>query len=113
MSTSSYDSVFGFRPSRLTIAPGATLASFITNIDGQNSLTLKYLSGGTLEIIGATNINGVQSTIAAADLAALSGTGYLIAANESLTFDGAPRFYLSATSATTIVQILRGMGQGF
>lgn len=113
MSTTSYDSVYGFQPSRLTIGSGATLATWVTNVAGQNSLTLKYISGGTLEIIGATSINGVQTTIALTDLAALSGNGYLIAANESLSFDGAPRFYLSATGATTIVQILRGMGQGF
>jgi hypothetical protein len=113
MSTTSYDSVFGFRTSRLTIPPGASQAVFVDGIAGQNTLVIKYFSGGTLEILGATIVNGVQTTLAPLDLAGLNGTGYLMTAAETLIFQGDPRFYLSATSATTVVMVLRGMGQGF
>jgi len=112
MSTSSYDSVFGLRTERLTVPVGATLALFVEGIDDQNSLTMQYLSGGTLEIIGATyNTGTFQTTLPVTSLATLSGTGYLVPTSIAITFDGAPRFYLSATSATTIVQIIRGIGQ--
>lgn len=99
--------IFGLVGGRATIAPGATLALFMSPIAGQAAWTVKYLSGGTLEILGAT-LPSAGATISAADLVALSGTGYLMGTTEALSLDGPASFYLSALSATTMVTFLRG-----
>lgn len=112
MSTSSYDSVFNVQAGRITIPVGATVAVLFAGdtVKGCNSTILKYVSGGTLEIIGMTT-QIVGQTLTAAQLATLSGTGYLVGGTEVLQFSGPVQFYLSATGATTVVTFLRGLTQ--
>lgn len=124
---SSSDDIFSLATSRVTVPVGATLAAFVDILPGEISCTVKYLSGGTLEILqcstGASLVSGGSqlfsapnfmsgSTQTVAMLAALSGTGYLMGTSEVLNFDGAPRFYLSSTGATTIVTLIRGLRAG-
>lgn len=121
---SSNDGIFGVLPSRITVGSGATIAYFMDVCSGERSLTLKYLSGGTLEILEATvqavynasysvqGITIVGTTLPASQLAAINGTGYLMGTTEILTFSGSPRMYLSATGATTFLTAIIGKGQG-
>lgn len=93
---------------------------------GQQAITVKYLSGGTLEILpaslGMSFVPGTStysapyfsagSTQTAAMLAALSGTGYLMGTSEALNITGPARFYLSATGATVVTTVIRGLSAG-
>ena len=103
--------IFGLAGGRLHIPVGATLATLMEPIAGQISWVVKYLSGGTLEILGAT-LPTAGSTLSAGDLSTLSGTGYLMGTSEALSIDGPARFYLSSTSATTVITVLRGKTSG-
>lgn len=110
MSTSSSDSVHTLGVTRITIAPGSTQAVFIDINALENNFLFKYQSGGTLEILGATGSLG--STLTAGQLATANQTGYLMGTTEVLSIGGPCRFYLSATSATTLVHMLRGRSAG-
>ncbi len=68
--------------------------------------TLKYVSGGTLYVVGS-------SQQAAAVSGGLTLTGYLVGTSEVLSFNGPGIFYLYALSATTIVHSLQGFSQGY
>ena len=119
---SSFDDIFSLQPGRITVPVGATLAVFVDVISGEKALLLKYVSGGTLEILsvtsGASTFYGgsgffiAGSTQTPAMLAAMSGTGYVFTAGEVLSIDGPCRMYLSSTGATTIVHTLQGKAQG-
>lgn len=118
--------IYSLATSRPIVLPGATQALFIDILPGQLYTQVKNIGNtGSLEILqcstGASLIPGIStvnvaftagSTQTAAMLAALSGTGYLMAANEVLTFQGPCRFYLSAPGATCQVAIIKGLGAG-
>lgn len=120
MSTTSSDSIVDLLTSRVNIAPGSTQAFFLDVIPGQVTTTVKYISGGTLEIIGCTTNAGindpskiaVSTTFSVADLGALNGTGYLMGTTEILSVDGPIRVYLSSTGATTTVCLIKGRASG-
>lgn len=108
MSRSS-ENIMGFGSSQLIVAPGATNALLVFPAAGQNYTRLKYGSGGSLEIIGVPD--GV--TLTAAQLVSASGNHYLVGTTEVIDIPkSAPRFYLSALSATTIVFYLEGRSSG-
>ena len=123
---SSAEDIYSLFPARVTVPPGATQAVFVDVLAGQKAITIKYLSGGTLEILpatlgasfsaGASTVNQNfffhGSTHTAAALALLNGTGYLMGTNEILNISGPCRFYLSATGATTLLTTLRGLNAG-
>lgn len=124
---SSSDDLFALFGARYTIGSTSANALFVDILPGQKSITVKYLSGGTLEILPASTgmslVGGGSqsfwspnftsgSTQTLAMLQALSGTGYLMGTSEVLNFDGAPRFYLSAIGATTFVTVIRACGAG-
>ena len=101
----------------MAIPVGATLAVFITPDAKLVNLTIKYLSGGTLELLscGYTEpVLGLKigTTQTPAALASLSGSGYLMGGSEVLSFSGHPSFYLSSTGATSIVCAIYAKGQG-
>lgn len=104
MATSSFDSVYSFGSTKIAVPVGATLALLITANAFQSAITLKYFSGGTLELIGCPQ----GTTLTAQNLSDASGQHYLFATNETLNIGGPARFYLSSTSATTVVMALRG-----
>jgi hypothetical protein len=118
---------YSLNTTRTFIGVGATLALFVDVQPGQIATTVKYMNGGTLEILpptlGMSFVPGVStvnqgiflggSTQSLAMLAALSGTGYLMGSSEVLSFNGPTRFYLSALGATTLVCVIRHFGAGF
>lgn len=103
--SSSSDAIFGVIASQVPVGSGATHAVFVDISPRQGALTLKLLSGSTLEIHGALN----GSTMAGASLAPLIGTGYFLGTSEVLNIDGPARFYLMSTGATAIVCMLKGL----
>lgn len=107
MSTSSTDSIFSVGTTQIAIPPGATLAVLIAGVAGQNSLLLKYGSGGTLYAMGV----GDGATLTANQLA-LAPAHYLVGTSETLSFDGPARLYLASLSATTLVYGIYGRSQG-
>lgn len=109
MSTSSNDGVYGLGTTAITVGLGATLAVYVSEIAGENSILIKYGAGGTLWLIG-TGASG--ATLALTDLAANFGSHYLVGTSEALSFDGPCRFYLAAVGATTTVYKMIGKTQG-
>lgn len=125
--SSSSDDIFALLTSRVVVPIGATASVFMDILPGEKSMTIKYLSGGTLEILpaytglsltpGGTQLFGSLpftsgGTQTGAMLLALSGTGYLMGSSEVLNFDGAPRFYLSSLGATSVVAVIRACAAG-
>lgn len=109
----SSNDVFSVAGGRHNIGVGATVAAFFQPIEGQVSWLIKNLSGGTLEIFGATmTVQGVGTTLPASDLVSLSGTGYLMGAAETLAIGGPACFYLSSLGATSVLTVLRGKTAG-
>lgn len=127
MSTSSQN-IFSLATSRPVVPPGATASLFVDVLPGQLWTQVKNIGNtGSLEVlqcstglslpIGFTQSYSAPyfssgSTQTQAMLIALSGTGYLMGANEVLTFAGQPRFYLSAPGASCQVCIIKGLGAG-
>jgi hypothetical protein len=119
MATTSSDSVWTLGTTKIVIPPGATQAVLISPFAGQLSVTLKYSSGGTLEVLpaGLTTLGSPGCFLpiaqAAATLAALSGMGYLLGGSEVLSISGPASFYLSSLNATSIVYAIFTKGQGY
>ena len=89
------DDVFKVDTIRLAVGSSAGYVAGITGGAGVVSIQVKYLSGGTLEILGVTT--------------QASGTGYLLGVSEALTIGGPATFFLSSTGATSVVAILRSI----
>lgn len=106
---SSNDNIQTLETGKIIIPVGATLAVKVAQIPEQVALTMKYFTGGTLEIIGITA--GPGATYSASQLATLSGNGYLVDSTEVLNYGGPTAFYLSSTGATTTVYYQRGMNK--
>lgn len=94
----SRDDVSGSWSARYAVGLSAPLA--IPAIAGQNAISLKLLSGGTLEIGGATTTNQTWGSL------------YPIAAGEIINIDMSGTFYLWASGATCVAAILRGRTSG-
>lgn len=101
--------VFGVIGEKIVVGPGATLAFLVGATAGQLSSTIKYFSGGSLEIIQAP----VGTTWAGASLVNLQGTGYLMGTSEAVNLSGPVRYYLMATGSTTVCYHIRGLSDGF
>lgn len=102
---SSNDSIFGLGATQVIVPPGATNAVLVLNVPREIANTLKYLSGGSLEIHGT--ING--STMVGASLAPLIGHGYILGTSEAINIAGPARFYLMATGATAVACLIKGL----
>lgn len=101
--------VFGLVPETLFIPLGATSALLLDGDVGQVGSVLNYISGGTLWIMGVTG----GQTLTAAQLASDFNGATLrfnVQSGQAINIDGAPRFYLAATGATVVCQLLRGLG---
>lgn len=95
---------YGVHVTQVIILPTGASALLMNPIDGEISSLIKYVSGGSLEIRHADP--GSTNTITA-------GLGYIMGTNEVLNFDGAVRYYLCATGATTVAYILKGLSMGY
>jgi len=117
MATTSFDSVWSLGATRVIVPIGATLAVFMQPQAGQVSTLLKMFSGGTCEILGpaftqvAFNIF-LGTTMAGGTLAALSGSGYCLSTNETLSLSGPAYYYLSSTGATSVLHAIFGKAEG-
>lgn len=90
-----FDDIFNFRGEKVVI--GASQILGVTLLAGQKWGTLKYASGGSLEI------GGPSLTF---------GQGYLVSASEALSFPMTNTFYLAASGATVVSFLLRGLTNG-
>ena len=109
----------------LIIPAGTTNAIFFQPCQGQNWFWLKWISGGSCEILpcGSTaQPNQLQTmtyvALGAAGLNKIAGTGYQIdttGGTGPTTFQmyGAPYFMIGTQGATAIVHALFGKSSGF
>lgn len=92
------DDIFGSWSKRYTIGTNNILQ--IPAISGQNAITIKLITGGTLEVGGSTLVGQTF------------GDMYFLGANEALSCDMSGTFYLWASGATCTCTILRGRSAG-
>jgi len=90
------DDVESLVGTRLTV--GLSQIIGITVLAGQNSIIVKYYSGGSLEV------GGVSLTW---------GSGYLLDTKEVVNIQSSGTFYLAATGSTVTCMILKGRSSGF
>jgi hypothetical protein len=98
------DSIYGVYPERFNLASGVTL--YIPPLPGQISMTLKYISGGSLSVIGSSFGYGITLPVIASQV-------YTINDNELLNFNTSGGILLIATGSTAIFDVLRGRSAGF
>lgn len=96
--------VYGFTCGSFAVPAGASLAVFVKAAPGEVYSSVKYFSGGSLEIIGASL--GQTFSITA-------GTGYLFGTTEVINIAGAASYFLCATGATVVAYFAKGLSQGF
>lgn len=97
--------VYSFGTTNLAVPPGATAALLVKPFDSQVSMSLKYVSGGSLELFNASQ----NATTAGAAFTGTLATGYLFATTEVLNVTGAPKYYLAATGATAVAALVVGL----
>ena len=112
MATSSFDSIFSLYTQRVTVPLGATNLVLVDGnaIAGANSVLIKMVSGGTLEILGVTT--GVTLSAAAGASAQAAGGGFPMDTSTLIPISGPVRFYMAATGATCVAQLMWGRSQG-
>ena len=88
------------------IPVGITAAILITQESNQISLTMKYLSGGSLVMLGVT----MGVTLGGSSLLSSFSNMlyYPVSQNEVLNIDGPARFYLASLGSTVSIGMLRG-----
>lgn len=95
------DEVFAIFPETLALPPGVT--AVIMPVAYQNSVGLKYISGGSLTLIGATfTVDGIVhgSTYA-------TSKQYLITSSEFFNTNMSGPMYLMATGTTCVAGLVR------
>ena len=111
----------------LIVPAGTTNAVFFQPVQGQNWFWMKWISGGSVEILscgttqapnGSVGQNNIYVALGAAGLNAIAGSGYQIdttGATGPTTFQmyGQPYFMLGTKGATAIVHVLFGKSAGF
>ena len=122
MSTTSADSIWSMGATTLFVPAGTTNALFVQPQQGQIAWYLKWVSGGTCEILpcGFTqpvlNLNiPVAQTVANLNSAAGGGYRLEIGATTGIDFylNGPAFFMLGTKGATASVQALLLKGQGY
>lgn len=73
----------------------------------ETAVSFNLLSGSSLEVVQA-QLSGSST----ASGATAWGTGYLVGTGEVVSVGGPACFYLAATGATAIVQVMYGYGAG-
>lgn len=95
------DDVFQFLPERINVGLSSIIG--VTVWPGQVSVSLKYFTGGTLEV------GGTYAVTAGATVAFTWGKGYVMDTAESLSSNMSGIFYLAATGATVTAMLIRGI----
>jgi len=111
MSTSSYDSVFRTEVGTTIIAAGATNALLFDYRAGWNSLSFKYLQGGSLIIMDCAAL-GSTTTLANLATQFTANQFYLMGTSEVMSFDGPARVFLAAVGTSVQISYIRGISQG-
>jgi hypothetical protein len=99
---SSRNFVYGLYPETFHLPAGVTLA--IPALAGQNAAILKYISGGSLSIVGTTASTGSSYAV---DNRYPMGTG------ETVNLDLSGPQYVVAVGSTCVFSLLRGRSAGF
>lgn len=104
----SYEAVYYIDTSPVFVPPGVTNAVRVSSINVQNSLSLKYGTGGTIVMFGFTH----GTTIAPEAFASLFAAGnfYPLGTTESLSLNGPTSLYIaqSTVAATVAVYAIKG-----
>lgn len=106
---SSADSVFQLQPTNVAVPTGSTMALYYPQQRGNVNTLIKYISGGTLLVLGVTP--GI--TLAGASLvqAFSSNAFYIMGTAEVLSLGGPTSFYLLASGTTAVACVLQGLSQ--
>lgn len=110
------DDVYGFLGNRYVMAPGSILQ--VGPGEGINAISVKMLTGGTLEIGGMTS-GYVGFTALAGSVTNSTSVGqtfgvlYPLSTNEIFSGNFAGKMFLYASGATCVVAITVGQSQGF
>ena len=117
----SVDSVYGFLGGRYIMPAGSILQ--IGPSEGANAITIKLLTGGTLEIggYGTTASIGFTSLVANVTItpSVTAATGqtfgvlYPLSTNEVYSGNFAGKAFLYASGATCVVAVELGRSQGY
>ncbi len=113
----SVEGVYGFIGNRYVLAAGAIVQ--VGPGEGINAVSIKLLSGGTLEIGGfsMTGVGGFSLIAGAADWTGSGGQTfgqcYPISANEIFSGNFSGKMFLYASGATCVVSMSFGRSQGF
>lgn len=113
----SVDSVYGFLGNRYVMPAGSILQ--IGPSEGVNAISVKLLTGGTLEIGGFGASSAIGFTALAGTITNSTSVGqtfgvlYPLGANEVFSGNFTGKGYLYASSATCVVSVVVGRSQGF
>jgi hypothetical protein len=102
MSGSDRDSVYGLYPETLAIPAGATF-HMIRQMPYQTGIVLKYLSGGSIMVVGPSFAAGSTYGIS---------QGYGLGATEILQMPLSGPLYLQAVGTTSVLALLRTYSAG-
>ncbi len=101
---------------QFVVAPGNTLAFFVTPEVGEASHSLSVLSGGSLEIqrppLTYQGYDPGATWLGASLAGFVLGSGQPVAYGAAYNIDGPAKYYLMATGATTTVVKLISYTQG-
>lgn len=107
MAFSSDKKIESFGVTQIAVAANQILPLNLNAYPGAISSWIQYKSGGSLEIYGAT----YGQSIAANTGGSYLGQGFLLSTTP-IPVDGSPFFYLMATGATSVAQVLVGKSSG-
>ncbi len=99
----SREDVFGLYPETLAVGAGVTCA--ISTMPGQNACILKWVSGGTLVVIGASLSTGSTFAI---------NNQYIVGTSEILNLAAlSGKIFITAVGSTMVCSLIRGRSEGF
>lgn len=106
------DDVFAVFPETITMPAGTTIA--INPIQGQLGIIMKYVSGGSLSIYGATyNTDILGATYTTAGASYSTALLYTLGTSEILNIALSGKVNVLATGATLVFQVMRLRSQGY
>lgn len=97
----------------IAVPPGATAAAFFPSTAGFYGMAIKYLSGGSLSLVGAsTSLNGFTASAVTGSTYA-TASAYLMGTSEVVNVNHfVGDFYLQATGSTAVAALIRQYTQG-
>ena len=107
MAFSSDNFVNSLGTTNIAVAANTLQVVNLNTSPGAMWMSIASKSGGSLEILGATYGQSLAANIGGSFI----GTGYLLGSTP-VVIDGAPFFYLMATGATAVAQMVFGRSSG-